>query len=62
MKKHASKLITSFKKVDGEFGVSTWLNEDYELTALIRVQEKSMWQTWFKVKVNQMVKCDKIDA
>jgi hypothetical protein len=42
MKKHASKLITSFKKVDGEFGVSTLLNEDHEFTALIRVQEKSM--------------------
>jgi hypothetical protein len=37
MKKNARKLITSFKKMDGEFGVSPLWNEDYELNTLIRV-------------------------
>jgi len=37
MKKNARKLITSLKKMDGEFAVSPLWNIDYELNTLIRV-------------------------
>lgn len=35
--KFVRKLIASLKKVDGEFGLSPLLNEDYELTVFTRV-------------------------
>ncbi|XP_057443669.1 uncharacterized protein LOC130735788 [Lotus japonicus] len=37
VKKNAKKLITSLKKMDTKFGVSPLLNQDQQLSALIRV-------------------------
>jgi len=37
MKRNCRKLITSLKKMEGEFGIDPFLNEDHELTSLITV-------------------------
>ncbi|KAK7253007.1 hypothetical protein RIF29_37371 [Crotalaria pallida] len=37
VKKNAKKLITSLKQMDGKFGVSSLLNQDQDLAALIKV-------------------------
>ncbi|KAJ1403878.1 hypothetical protein SESBI_27002 [Sesbania bispinosa] len=37
IKKNARKLITSLKKMDSKFGASPLLNQDQQLTALVRV-------------------------
>ncbi|XP_020216509.1 uncharacterized protein LOC109800181 [Cajanus cajan] len=37
MKKNAKKLITSLKQMETKFGVSTLLNQDQQLAALVRV-------------------------
>ncbi|KAK7253009.1 hypothetical protein RIF29_37374 [Crotalaria pallida] len=42
VKKNAKKLITSLKQIDSKFGVSPLLNQDQDLTALIRVLREAI--------------------